>query len=234
MFERMVTHMLQIKGLKKQYQNHIVLQDVSLHLEKGERLGILGDNGSGKSTLMSILAGVQTADAGEILFCGAPITRETRRKISYIPQEAELLEDLTVKDNLQLWIGIYGLQNPKKVIQEIPAFLNIEPMLHQKIKNLSGGMKKKVSIAIAIMNHPEMIIMDEALSALDAKTVEAVLSYLKQEKSITLFYCSHNFVEVEAICNRLVVLQDGVIAYETTDVSENSKKGIEQLYLNGR
>ncbi len=223
--------MLQVTGLQKQYQNIAVLKYISFHLEKGERLGILGDNGSGKSTLMSILAGVQKSDGGEVLFSGAPITRESRKRISYIPQEPELLEELTVKDNLALWVGIYGLGKAKDVIATLPKFLAIEPMLQKKISSLSGGMKKKVSIAIAIMNHPDVIIMDEALSALDAKTVQEVLAYLLKQKDITLLYCSHNFSEVETICNRLVVLQNGVVAYETTDVSAQSKETIDKLYL---
>lgn len=223
--------MLQVTGLQKQYQNNPVLRNITFHLEKGERLGILGDNGSGKSTLMSILAGVQSADGGEVLFCDTPITRESRKRISYIPQEPELLEDLSVKDNLELWVSIYGLGKAKPVIASLPKFLAIEPMLHKKISTLSGGMKKKVSIAIAIMNRPEIIIMDEALSALDAKTVQEVLAYLLAQKDITLLYCSHNFAEVETVCNRLIVLQNGIVAYETEDVSAQSKGEIDRLYL---
>ncbi len=198
-------NLLQCKSLCKVYNDKLTLKDISFEIGKGDIIGILGENGSGKSTLMSIIAGVQNATSGEILVDKKAITRENRLKIGYVPQEPVFLENITALDNIKLWQGIYGIDN----YANIPDFLEIQSFSHKKIFALSGGMKKKVAIAISLMNNPEFLILDEAFSALDAKTVNYLIDYLLNRKDIGILFSGHSKHETQQLCNKTLALNNG-------------------------
>ena len=208
-----MSSIIEMKGISKAFAKQTCLKDISFTLKSGECLGVLGDNGSGKSTLMSILSGMLNADCGDILFNDHLITKDDRQKVGYVPQAPILIEYLTVKDNLKLWHSLYNLKDFKQMLLNIPEFLNINQMLHKKVYALSGGMKKKLSIAISLMNDPEFLILDEAFAALDSKTVSDLTTYLNDIKDIGIVYSSHNINEIIEICNRVIVLKDGAVAY---------------------
>ncbi len=202
-------YIFECKSINKSLGKKPFLKDISFNVAKGEHLAVLGDNGSGKSTLLSILAGMSRSNGGEILFEGEQIDRELRKSIGYVPQEPIFIDYLTVRDNLNLWSGIYNIDNPLEII---PTFLKIEPMLKKKIIHLSGGMKKRLSIAIALLNSPKLLILDEAFAALDSKTVEFLINYLKKS-DITVIYSSHNIFDIVELCDKLIVLKEGVINF---------------------
>lgn len=212
--------LLQAIGITKLYKNNTVLSNVSIFVRSGQCLGILGDNGSGKSTLMSIITSMTTATKGDVLLDGKKITKEDRLSIGYVPQDAILVEDLSVRDNLKLWASVYKLKDFKAVISNIPEFLGIDEFLHKKVSTLSGGMKKKVAIAIALMNNPRFIILDEAFASLDAKTIVSMISYLKSLENVGIIYSSHNLQEITQLCQRVVVLKKGVITYTSPEASQ--------------
>ncbi len=215
---------LQVKSISKSYKDVEILSEVSLQLKSGVILGLLGDNGSGKTTLMSILSGTKKANSGSILYNGKEITKQSRLKIGYVPQYPILIEYLTVLDNLKLWVTIYGLESLQKA--NIPEFLEMESMYKKKVSQLSGGMKKRLSIAIALMNRPEFLILDEAFAALDLVTVQHMMKYLKNNKEIGVLYSSHNIYEVAELCDQAVVLKGGKIQYESKNIN---KLGIDGL-----
>lgn len=202
--------MLKCQNIVKKYNKNVFLDRISLEVSSSECLGILGDNGSGKSTLMSIIAGILDYDGGEIFIDDVKISKKSRQKIGYVPQQPVLLENISVKDNIKLWESVYNIQN------NIPDFLQIEEFYSKKICDLSGGMKKKVSIAIALMNNPEYLILDEAFSAVDSKTIDNTIGYLKNKK-IGILYSSHNINEIIELCDKILVLKNGKISYASNE-----------------
>ena len=224
------TAILQGQSLSKSYGTRSFLKDVSLSVRPGSCLGVLGDNGSGKSTLMSILAGMLPADGGAVLYHGTPITRAHRQHVGYVPQVPILMDDLTVDDNLRLWHSVYHRKDFAATLAEIPAFLGIDAMRKKKVGALSGGMKKKVAIAVALMNHPDVLILDEAFAALDAKTVDAMMAHLRSIPSMGMIYSSHNIHEIVTLCDEVVVLHQGEIVHTAHGVQEYDEAMIQTLY----
>lgn len=202
--------MLEIQGIKKKYGRKEVLKNINLKIEKGQCVGIIGPNGSGKSTLLSIIVGVLKPSSGKIVMQG---------DIGYVPQDNALMEELTVKDNLEFWCAAYG-KRVKEVLAEntYTKALGIEEMLGQKVKRLSGGMKKRVNIAIALINNPTYIILDEPCNALDIIYKNEVVDYLLELKKEgkTIIYTSHSGDEVERLCDKVCILKDGYIVREET------------------
>lgn len=196
--------------IKKKINNMDFLKDISFGVNSNECFGILGTNGSGKSTILSIIAGTNNFDSGNILLNNQKITKKNRHKIGYVPQQPVLIDSITVLDNLNLWKSIYKQKN----FDNIPDFLEINEFYKKKVCNLSGGMKKKVSIAIALLNNPEFLILDEAFSALDNKTCDNMIGYLKNKK-IGVIYSSHNINEIIELCDKILVLKNGEVSYFT-------------------
>ncbi len=216
-------------NLIKKYDARCILNSVSISIAPGECVGVLGDNGSGKSTLMSILAGMQPQSGGTVTLEGAPITKSSRRHMGYVPQTPILVEDLTVRDNLALWQSIYHLDPKLGVLDGVPDCLELGPMLLKQVSTLSGGMKKKVSIAIALMHQPQYLILDEAFAALDAKTVTAMVTHLRQSQ-MGIVYSSHNISEIAALCHRVVVLHRGEVAHQSPPIPHFDQEAIDSLY----
>lgn len=219
---------LQATQLTKIHGGKTVLQSVSIQLEPGECLGILGDNGSGKSTLLSILAGMQAPSQGAILLDDSPITKVTQRRIGYVPQTPILIDDLTVRDNLALWQSIYRMDTKRGVLHSVPACLGLDFLLNKKCATLSGGMAKKVAIAIAVMHSPDYLILDEAFAALDAKAVTGMVDFLKFN-SMGIIYSSHNIQEIATLCSRVTVLRQGEISHQSSTIDHFDQAVIDQL-----
>lgn len=202
--------MLEIKSVKKSYGKKEILKEINLKVERGQCLGIIGANGSGKSTLLSIIVGILKPTEGKV---------EIRGEIGYVPQDNALMEDLTVKDNLEFWCAAYGktLESVLKQSTYVKT-LGIEELLSQKVKRLSGGMKKRVNIAIALINDPSCIILDEPCSALDIIYKNEVTTYLANLKSMgkTILYTSHSGDEIEKLCDKVCLLKNGYIVREET------------------
>ncbi len=200
--------MLKMEGIKKNYGKKQVLKGVDLKIEEGECLGIIGPNGSGKSTLLSIMVGALKPTNGE---------RSIQGKIGYVPQDNALMEELTVKDNLEFWAAAHN-----KHINEIlhtayfKEVLGLEDMLKEKVKHLSGGMKKRVNIGIALIDDPQYIVLDEPCSALDIIYKNEVIDYLLElkQKGKTIIYTSHSGDEIERLCDRVCILKEGTIIKE--------------------
>ena len=213
--------MLRLTDITKQYGKKNVLKGVSLNIEEGECVGIIGPNGSGKSTLLSIIVGALKPTSGN---------REVDGSIGYVPQENALIEELTVKDNLEFWAAasnktveqIFEMQYFKEV-------LGLDTMLNERVCNLSGGMKKRVNIGIALINDPQYIILDEPCSALDIIYKNEVVNYLMELKKAnkSIIYTSHSGDEIEKLCDRMCILKQGTIVKESTisEIKTNYAEG---------
>lgn len=213
------------RDISNKYNGKDFLKDISFELNQCECLGIIGDNGSGKSTLMSICAGILSPFSGDILLNDDKITRELRAKIGYVPQTPSLIEYLTAHENLKLWQSIFKVKN----LDNIPDFLGISDFYNKKVSDLSGGMQKKLSIAISLINQPDFLILDEAFSALDKKTSENMINYLKSQE-IGILYSSHSVYEITELCSKVLVLKNGKIVYNSCEFEDFSEENIRNIY----
>ena len=197
--------MLQLSGVTKAFGNKKVLSNVQLDLEAGQITCLIGANAAGKTTLLSILAGLQKADSGQINLQG-------RR--GFVPQEPVLLEELSVQEFLTLWYTAHHCSAKRSFeIGSAERSLQLEPYRHRRIAKLSGGIKKRVSIAGALTGDPEWLLMDEPFTALDLPSRQMVLELLTDlaEEGKGIFFSSHDPSAIAGCANRIVLLKDGMI-----------------------
>lgn len=207
--------MLKVTGIQKSYRNHKVLTGVDLTVLPGSCVGIVGSNGCGKTTLLSILAGALKADNGSIMYRNREAIGHPQvfsAEVAYVPQENPLMAELTVYDNLCLWY-----RGNKKEIQAdldhgAAAMLGVSQMLGRTVGKLSGGMKKRLSIACALSNHAPVLVMDEPGAALDLECKAAIRDYLKNYISTggAVILTSHELAEL-SICDMMYVLKEGTL-----------------------
>ena len=204
--------MLEIRGLCKSYGGRQVLSPASFVLPPGQCLGLAGHNGSGKSTLLRLLAQVQRPDGGDVLYRGRSVLGDRqflRRTLGYAPQSAELAAGLTVAGQRKLWQRACGLAGP--VPGEVLELLGLEELLRRPIRALSGGMAQRVSIALALLSRPQVLLMDEATAGLDQDYVPRLLDYLESFMAAggSLIWCSHHPQELERLCGAVLRLEAG-------------------------
>ena len=204
--------MLEADGICKSYYGNQVLSPVSFRLPAGCCIGITGENGSGKSTLLRLLAQIERPDRGDIRWNGTSVLGNRsflRQHLGYVPQNTELMEELTVRQQLTLWHRACGLNG--SLPREVLNLLDLEPLLQKPIRQLSGGMKGRVSIAAALLNRPDILIMDEATAGLDSNYTHRLLDWLEAHLSRggSILWCSHHPEELERLCNARLVLRDG-------------------------
>lgn len=215
-----------VNNIKSSYGKKEILKDVSFSAKTGDCIGMLGYNGCGKSTLLSILSGIRKANSGEIKYnetvAFSKNKNEFNRKIfenqiGYVPQENPLIPELSVYDNLLLWFDSKEQLN-KELENGFLHKLGVDTYVKKKINQLSGGMKKRVSIGIATINNPKILILDEPSAALDLSCKEDIKEYLREYISAgnNVIITTHEDSELE-LCNKLYVLKDGVL----TSVDKN-------------
>ena len=204
---------IEIKNIKKKYKAKQVLKGIDLTVNEGKCIGILGGNGCGKSTLLSILAGIQPADSGEFNFDGHNLFKYTRQRstlIGYVPQGTPLIEELSARDNLLLW---YKKDKMEKELKDgVLKMLGIDEFLKVTVSKMSGGMKKRLSIACAIHNRPPVLLLDEPMAALDLACKQKISEYIQNHKKdggIALL-ATHDVLELN-LCDEWYIIKDGVL-----------------------
>jgi len=200
--------MLQALGISKSYHRAPVLQAVDFCLGAGQCLGIAGENGSGKSTLLKICAQVLTPDSGDILYQGKSILGDRvflRQMVGYVPQQCDLLPLLTCREQLSLWQSACGVATP--LSGELSEILKLPELMDIPIGQMSGGMCRRVSIALALSNQPRILIMDEATTGLDAACREDLLTWLEEylSRGGRMLWCSHYAQETERLCGAGII-----------------------------
>ena len=206
--------MLEIDGICKSYHGNPALKPIRFCVPAGYCIGITGENGSGKSTLLRLLAQIETPDAGDIRYQGISILGDKkfmRLHVGYVPQANELMEDLTVRHQLKLWQSACGLSGP--LPNDIMDLLGIKPMLKKRICHLSGGMKRRISIAMALLGNPDILIMDEATTGLDREYREKLMDWLEGylKRGGRMIWCSHHREELDRLCGACIQISDGKI-----------------------
>ncbi len=223
--------MIEIKNLTKDYSGHIALNDVSFKVDKGEILGFLGPNGAGKSTTMNIITGYLSATNGDVIIDGYDILQDpinAKKQIGYLPENPPLYLDMTVKEYLNFVYELKGVKLPKGAhIEEICKLVKIKDVYHRLIKNLSKGYKQRVGIAQALIGNPKVLILDEPTVGLDPKQIIEIRNLIRMlGKHHTVILSSHILSEVQAVCDRIVVINKGeIIADDTPENLSNSISG---------
>lgn len=210
---------IEIKNLTKRFSDTLAVDNISLNIEKGELFGLLGPNGAGKSTLISMLCGICSIDSGDILINGISVKKEPKKAksfIGYVPQDIALFEDLSIHQNLEFFGGMYGLSRSKlkEKIEETLDIIALKDKRKAKVKTLSGGMKRRLNIACAIMHEPEILVMDEPTVGIDPQSRNHILEFTKAintKKNTTVIYTSHYMEEVEFLCNNLSIIDLGKV-----------------------
>lgn len=208
---------IELRHLSKAYGKKIILEDISLGIDEGCCVGIVGENGCGKSTFLSALAGTLPGISGEFFYYGRDLFKDRkawRRIIGYVPQGTPLLEELNALDNLRLWYpGRHCIE--KELEEGVLAMLGIGDFLKVPVRHMSGGMKKRLAIGCAMANYPKVLLLDEPSAALDLICKERIINYLEAFKAGggIILLTTHDIQELP-VCDRLYILKDkGLLPY---------------------
>lgn len=202
----------------KRYEGKLTVDHVNMTIEEGEIFGLLGPNGAGKSTTISMICGLLKIDGGDIVIDGLPVSSkslEVKKRIGLVPQELALYDTMTAADNVTFFGRLYGLRGKllKERVDEALAFTGLSDRAKEKPSTFSGGMKRRLNIACAIMHRPKLIIMDEPTVGIDPQSRNHILESVKELNRLgsTIIYTSHYMEEVAAICDRVAIMDKGHI-----------------------
>jgi len=222
---------VEIRNVYKNYGKSQILENISFEIEQGERFGLIGPNGAGKSTLIDVMTGLTPLNAGEIYIDGKKVPNDIvkiREQIGLVPQEIALMQELNAPSNLEYFGGLYGLsgQTLRDRIDEALDIVGLADEQDKTVKKFSGGMQRRLNIAAGILHRPQLLILDEPTVGVDAQSRNKIfefIKYMNEEYNTTVLYTSHYMEEVEALCERLFILDDG------EQVGYGSQEEIKQL-----
>ena len=204
-----------VNNLSKIYGTQKAVNNISFTISKGEIVGFLGPNGAGKSTTMKIITGYLKADGGNALVCGITVdenSNETKKKIGYLPEANPLYYDMFVREYLEFVGNVHKVENLKPQIETVIATVGLQIEANKKIGQLSKGYKQRVGLAAALIHNPEVLILDEPTSGLDPNQIVEIREVIKElGKNKTVLFSSHIMQEVEAICDRVIIINKGNI-----------------------
>ena len=224
-----------VSNLSKNYGSQKAVNNISFHIGKNEIVGFLGPNGAGKSSTMKMITGFLAADAGNISVCDIPVDINnilSKKKIGYLPESNALYLDMFVREYLYFVGDVYHLSDIKKNVENAIQMVGLTPEAHKKIGQLSKGYKQRVGLAAALVHDPEVLILDEPTSGLDPNQIieiREVIKKLGQHKTVLL--SSHIMQEVEAICDRVIIINKGVIVANDTLSNLQQKSHLQQNIL---
>lgn len=236
---------LKTEELTKKYDHKEVVDSLSLEIKRGEIFGLLGPNGAGKSTTLNMICSIVKPTYGNVELFGKNVTKhkkEVMQKVGYIPQELALHGNLKAWENVELFTSLYGIKGKelKTAIDESLDYVGLSEQRDKFAKTFSGGMKRRLNIACAIYHHPDLLIFDEPTVGIDPQSRNFILEKIKESnrKGATVIYTSHYMEEVEAICTRIAIMDNGkIIAIGTSDelkklVSEDRTEiSLEEVFL---
>lgn len=211
--------MLQVNDLRKKFKATTAVNGVNLYLDQGESVGLLGPNGAGKSTTISMISTLLQPTSGDIRFKGADVLKEPdaiRPVLGVVPQEIALYEELTAYENMYFFGKTYGLtgEKLKNKIDEVLELVGLTDRKKERIKNYSGGMKRRINMAVSLMHEPELLIMDEPTVGIDPQSRSHILEMVRElnrKKGMSILYTSHYMEEVERLCDRVYIMDHGQI-----------------------
>lgn len=227
--------MLEIKKLSKSYGKRVVLEDLTLHIPDGEIYGLLGPNGAGKTTTINIICNLIRADSGAIAINNKPVSEATKPLIGVAPQENLLYKTLTCEENLKFFAKIYGLQGKhlQERVQICLQAVNLADRAKSPVETLSGGMQRRLNIAVALVHNPKLAILDEPTTGLDIEARYEVWELIRKLKSqgMTVLLTTHLLDEAERLCQRIGILKGGRIVAEGSLAELRSHISAEEIVV---
>lgn len=207
---------IKLNNVIKRYGSNLAVDNITLEIENGEIFGLLGPNGAGKSTTIKMIMGLLKANSGEITVNGIDVRKnslEAKKILGLVPQELAIYENMTARENVDFLARLYGLRGKdlKEKVNEALEFTGLMEKEKEVVKKFSGGMKRRLNIACAIVHQPEIIIMDEPTVGIDPQSRNHILQSIKElnKRGATIIYTSHYMEEVEAICSRVGIIDFG-------------------------
>jgi ABC-2 type transport system ATP-binding protein len=236
-----------VNGLTKRFGDRVAVDGINFNIHPGEIFGLLGPNGAGKSTTVNVLSTYLAPDGGRVTIGGMPVDEglDVKALIGVVPQELALYEDLTAEENLDFFARIYGLSRTerKSRVQEVLRQVGLEERSREAVRDFSGGMKRRLNIAIGIVHRPRFVMLDEPTVGVDPQSREKIFEIIRglQRGGATLLYTSHYMEEVEQLCDRIAIMDDGRIVAAGTleellrlrveEIEVERPRGLEQLFI---
>ena len=232
---------IEIKELSKFYNTSLAVNKISFEVNKNKTLGLLGPNGCGKTTTIGMILGLVSPSEGEILLENKNINKfkrdEILKRFNFASPYVELPKKLTVKQNLEIYGRLYGIENLNFRINEISNDLEIKNFFNKKTGELSSGQKNRVSLAKSLINKPEILLLDEPTASLDPDIGDFIRSYIQDYKSknkVTILLASHNMGEVERLCDSIIMMKKGKIIDNGTCeelIKKHGRNNLEETFL---
>ena len=233
---------IEIKNLNKNYNNILAVKNINFKINKGSIVGLLGPNGCGKTTTIGMMLGLIKPTSGTVFINGLNIENENNRtkileKVNFISPYVELPKKLTVEENLKVYGKMYGVNNLQNKISDLMEQLNLSEFKTRKTGELSSGQKNRVSLAKALINDPEILLLDEPTASLDPDVGDYIRTYIENfasKKGTTILLASHNMNEVERLCNEVMMMKNGkIIDKGTCDslINKHGRKNLEETFL---
>ena len=233
---------IEIKNLHKQFNNILAVKNINFTINKGSIVGLLGPNGCGKTTTIGMILGLIKPTSGTVFINGQNIENENNRtkileKVNFISPYVELPKKLTVEENLKVYGKMYGVNNLRDKISDLMKELNLLEFEKRKTGELSSGQKNRVSLAKALINDPEILLLDEPTASLDPDVGDYIRTYIESfasEKGTTILLASHNMNEVERLCNEVMMMKNGSIIDKGTCsdlINKHGRKNLEETFL---
>ena len=227
---------LEVKNLVKKFKSTVAVNNISFEIEKNNTLGLLGPNGCGKTTSIGMMLGLITPTKGEIFVDNIKLNSKNRIKLlslmNFASPYIELPKKLTVRQNLEVYAGLYGISEKVERIEELIEDLNLGNFINKNTGELSSGQKNRVSLAKSLINKPKLLFLDEPTASLDPDVGDFVREYLekyKKKNELTMLLASHNMKEVERLCSKIIMMKQGKIVDEGTCEELINKHGRENL-----
>lgn len=217
--------MLEVREISKSFKKTVAVDHLSMYIEKGESVGLLGPNGAGKSTTISMISTLLPPDNGTIEYKNINILKNAstiRPVLGVVPQEIALYEELSAYENMRFFGKIYGLKGTalNSKVDEVLKLVGLTERQKEPVKNYSGGMKRRINLAVALLHDPEVLIMDEPTVGIDPQSRNHILDTIRKlnvEHNLTILYTSHYMDEVEKLCDRIYIMDDGKIVASGTN-----------------
>ena len=220
---------IEVLSVSKSYETQLALNEISFSAKKGEIIGFLGPNGAGKSTMMKILTGYISPTKGTVFVSGIDVVKNpiaAKAKIGYLPEQNPLYQEMYVREYLQFQASIFKVS--KETIATVVEDVGLIPEVHKKISQLSKGYQQRVGLAAALIHNPDVLILDEPTTGLDPNQLQEIRTLLKKlGKEKTILFSTHIMQEVEAVCDRVIIIKKGELLLDTS--IEELKDSNEQI-----
>ena len=232
--------LVNVNNLSKNFSSFEAVKEISFSINESEILGLLGPNGCGKTTTIGMMLGLLKPTSGEVIINGLNVEKNRinlLKKMNFISPYIELPKKLTVKENLMVYGKLYSVNNINNRIDYLAETLRLNEFINKKTGELSSGQKNRVSLAKAVVNDPDILLLDEPTASLDPETGDFVRTFIEKissEKKMSILLASHNMDEVKRLCKSILMMKDGKIIDRGTPseiINKHGKKNLEEVFL---